>query len=450
MLCRQRPRAGDPRRRRQLPRLRRCFRRPRDGAALSPSTPRPALASATPRRPCWCTGRCAATSSRASLAELARPVSSCAATSACWPLAAMAADSLRHATEEDFGTSSSALTHGDQGGRHSGRGDRPHQPLRHRPLGGHRHRATSPLRGASRTGWTPPAVYVNASTRFTDGASSGSAPRSSTRPRSHARGPVGLRELYDLQVRGPRHRPGTRGATLQGSDRCESGSSAGCSTRPTSATWCAPRRRTRQLGLDRVVLMPLGRAPHREIERIRAPEVRHALCEAAAGVDDRLEASRIGSTGRGPLHGGHAAELAGSRPDDELVLLLGGDEAADLPSWHRPDEVLAVAEVGVVGRSGSTPDDVRARVSGLSGAEGLRFFEMPRIDISSSLVRRRVARGASDPVPRPAAGRAVDLPAGPRPARRGPPRERPGSRAGSPRGRGLARVPEPARGHRPG
>ena len=52
-----------------------------------------------------------------------------------------------------------------------------------------------------------------------------------------------------------------------------------------------------------------------------------------------------------------------------------------------------MAEVGVVGRSGSTPDEVRARVSGLSGAEGLRFFEMPRIDISSSLVRRRVAEG---------------------------------------------------------
>ncbi len=42
--------------------------------------------------------------------------------------------------------------------------------------------------------------------------------------------------------------------------------------------------------------------------------------------------------------------LRESRPDDELFLILGGDQAAALPAWHEPEEVLALATVAVVER----------------------------------------------------------------------------------------------------
>ena len=35
----------------------------------------------------------------------------------------------------------------------------------------------------------------------------------------------------------------------------------------------------------------------------------------------------------------------------------------------------------------------RERLAGLAGADRIRFFDMPRLDISSSSIRRRVAAG---------------------------------------------------------
>ncbi len=148
-----------------------------------------------------------------------------------------------------------------------------------------------------------------------------------------------------------------------------------------------------QLQLDEVVIVPVGEAPHREVEADPGGETRFELCRAAVEGDERFSVSRLELDRPGPSY--TVDTLRALREErgaqDELVLLLGGDQAAELPRWHEPEQVLALADVGVVARSALTPDDVRGRLSGLRGAEGLRFFEMPRIDISSTLVRRRVA-----------------------------------------------------------
>jgi nicotinate-nucleotide adenylyltransferase len=82
-------------------------------------------------------------------------------------------------------------------------------------------------------------------------------------------------------------------------------------------------------------------------------------------------------------------------PARELVLLLGGDQAGALPSWHDPAGVVAlVAELGVAERAGARRDEIATQVGEVPGAaEKLRFFDMPRIDVSSTLVRRRAADG---------------------------------------------------------
>ena len=168
-----------------------------------------------------------------------------------------------------------------------------------------------------------------------------------------------------------------------------------------------------QLELDEIWFVPVGQAPHREVETDPGGHARLALCRAATGDDERLGVSRIELDRPGPSYTADTLRaLRAERPaGDELVLLLGGDQAAELPQWHLPEEVLALAEVGVVARAGLSPDDVRARLGGLRGAEGLRFFEMPRIDISSTLVRRRVAEGRPIRylVPRPVERLIVEL-----------------------------------------
>lgn len=150
-----------------------------------------------------------------------------------------------------------------------------------------------------------------------------------------------------------------------------------------------------QLQLDEVVLVPVGDAPHREVEADPGAEARLELCAAAVEDDERLGFSRVEVDRPGPSYTLDTLRALSDHrpPNDELVLLLGSDQAAELPGWHRPEDVLALAEVGVVARADLGPEAVRVRLDGLRGAEGLRFFGMPRIDISSTLVRRRVGEG---------------------------------------------------------
>ena len=78
------------------------------------------------------------------------------------------------------------------------------QPPRHRPLGGDRHPSEEAAE-AFAAGVDAAAVYINASTRFTDGFEFGmGAEIGNSTQKLHARGPIGLRELttYKYVVRG--------------------------------------------------------------------------------------------------------------------------------------------------------------------------------------------------------------------------------------------------------
>ena len=148
------------------------------------------------------------------------------------------------------------------------------------------------------------------------------------------------------------------------------------------------------LELDSVVFIPMGEAPHRQIEQEPGPEVRLEMCQLAAGRDERFEVSRIEIDREGPSYTADTLrELRERSPDDELFLILGGDQAAALASWHEPEEVLALAEVAVVERTGWHREAIAVKIAGLRGAAAVRFFDMPRIDVSSTLVRRRAREG---------------------------------------------------------
>ena len=120
------------------------------------------------------------------------------------------------------------------------------------------------------------------------------------------------------------------------------------------------------------------------------------MCELAVADDARFDVSRIEVDRDGPSYTRrHAARAARESPDDELLLILGGDQAAALATWHEPERG---AGAGHAWRSRSASGMVaRARSASSSAASrapsGIEFFDMPRIDISSSLVRARVAAG---------------------------------------------------------
>ena len=152
-----------------------------------------------------------------------------------------------------------------------------------------------------------------------------------------------------------------------------------------------------QLGLDRVILMPVFSPPHKEVPEDPGPEVRLGLCELAVAGDDRLEVSRLEIDRGGPSFTVDTLkELNASHPEHELIFIVGGDMAVSLPTWKEPRTVLELATLGVAERSGATRRDITERLTAEYGddvTDRLTFFDMPRMDISSSEVRRRVAAG---------------------------------------------------------
>ena len=146
-----------------------------------------------------------------------------------------------------------------------------------------------------------------------------------------------------------------------------------------------------------VIFVPVGEPPHRRIDQDPGAEVRVHLCELAVAGDDRFSLSRVEVDREGPSYMSDTLRLVGEdSPGDELVLILGADQAGALPAWHEPEAVLELATLAVASRQGMEREAVQRRLEPLAGHERARFFDMPRLDISSTVVRERVAAG--DPI----------------------------------------------------
>jgi len=148
------------------------------------------------------------------------------------------------------------------------------------------------------------------------------------------------------------------------------------------------------LGLDRVMLVPARVPPHKAVEEEPGAEHRLELCRLAVRGDERFEVSDLEMDRSGPSYTVDTLQELHSRaPDNELFLIVGGDIAAGLPEWHEPEHVLSLATLAVAKRRGTPQAKIEQALSGLRGGDRSRFFAMPTIGLSSTMIRRRVSSG---------------------------------------------------------
>jgi nicotinate-nucleotide adenylyltransferase len=87
--------------------------------------------------------------------------------------------------------------------------------------------------------------------------------------------------------------------------------------------------------------------------------------------------------------------MGDQHPDAELYFLMGGDSLRDLPKWRRPDELIRLARLIVMGRPGAdvAPAMHEEVIPGL--AARVLMIEAPVLGVSSTMVATLVREGRS-------------------------------------------------------
>lgn len=144
--------------------------------------------------------------------------------------------------------------------------------------------------------------------------------------------------------------------------------------------------------LDLVLFIPAGE-PWRKADRAIAPaEHRLAMLRLAIAGNDAFGVSDIEVRRAGPTYTADTLEtLTAERLDDQFWFVVGADALADLPNWHEPERIVRHATLAVAPRDGAA--GIAEADSRLRGR--IDSFAMPRIEISSSVIRARVAAGRS-------------------------------------------------------
>ncbi len=154
------------------------------------------------------------------------------------------------------------------------------------------------------------------------------------------------------------------------------------------------RHALRELGLERVLLMPARISPGKPVEEDPdrseiGQRHRLAMCRLAVAAVEGVEACALEIDRDGPSYTVDTLRaLHDEHPDTELTFILGADVASTLPTWHEATALPALARFAVALRAGGRPIVEPTHV----GFPLVRLH-MPMIDASSSLVRERVRRG---------------------------------------------------------
>ncbi len=146
--------------------------------------------------------------------------------------------------------------------------------------------------------------------------------------------------------------------------------------------------------LDRILLVPAAHPPHKGTHGLTPGASRLRMVREAVLEDDRLGVCDLEVVRGGVSYTVDTLrELRRTHEDDHLFLVLGADQWRTFGTWRDPDEVAHLATVVVMTREGAGASDD----AGFGDAPTPPHAEVavPRIDISSTDIRRRVRGGRS-------------------------------------------------------
>lgn len=166
------------------------------------------------------------------------------------------------------------------------------------------------------------------------------------------------------------------------------------------------RRAREAFSLDRVVLVPAARPPHKPGVRLAPGRDRLEMVRRTAAHEPWLDASGLELERPGPSYTYDTLvelpEAVGEDPDTvERWFLIGSDNLPGLPGWYRARELLELARPVVVWRGEEDPsivgDEVREALGPeLSARLEAGFLRVPPHPGSATRLREALRAGETD------------------------------------------------------
>lgn len=151
-------------------------------------------------------------------------------------------------------------------------------------------------------------------------------------------------------------------------------------------------------GLDEVIFIPTGNPYMKAGSEILDGSERLKMVELSIGKEKNFSASTIEIDREGDTYTYETLrELKKSYPDEELYFIVGADSLFSFERWVHPEMILQNCILLAAARNGVKMEELDQKRNALMEQFGgeIRLFDFPAIDVSSSMIRNRIAEGKS-------------------------------------------------------
>jgi len=165
-----------------------------------------------------------------------------------------------------------------------------------------------------------------------------------------------------------------------------------------------------QGGVDRVQLVPAYVPPHKDIKNILPFEMRCAMIESAIKDFAEVSINPLEKERPGPSYTYDTLKiLTRTEPEARFTFIMGDNDLLTMPKWYKGMEIAFMSDLIIAGREDSDLNMLDEFISGFwdvrkqakdvwrvnKGGRLIRYFTIPGLDISSSMVRSRWLAGKS-------------------------------------------------------
>ncbi len=155
---------------------------------------------------------------------------------------------------------------------------------------------------------------------------------------------------------------------------------------------------TARLGLAEVLFVPAGQPWLKGETSILAAEHRIQMVRLAIADKPNFRLSTMEIERAGPTYTVDTIKELRKElgAEKELLFILGWDNLLELPRWHQPELLISMCRLVAVPRVGCPIPDLSSLEIAIPGlSQRVIMLDKPEIDISASVIRKRVAQGLS-------------------------------------------------------